>query len=833
MKPMKPPVKPLLFQFYVLAMFTLFFIHGLEAASWIVKNGKAQAEIVTAEKPTRSTRIGASELQTYLEKITGCHVDIVTTPTGKMPVTIYIGESDAARQTGVNADGLERDAFRVISGPDWLALIGNDQEFIPREPWARHHSQWINEKQSQWEELAGHPWLNKIGSRIYKDYNKHLDIWSYDHRGSLNAVYAFLRDLGVRWYMPGELGEILPDTRDIALPKVDRTVSPDYKVRSISRPLLNSSNIEDAMWYLRIGANDQYGILHHGQRNITDHPEQRATHPEYYVQLANGKRDTESEKANACLSSKGFFDEMVAYARLMFDHYDIPVVSVMPHDGFIHCQCDQCRDQITLDRGPMGQSSDYVWNFVVRVANELAKTHPDKKVFCCAYNSYRLPPLAIDKLPDNVLVQITNGRPVREMDDEMHAFTADLRQQWLAKTDSPISLTLNYTPFTNRGAYRPQYWPHIIARGMQACKDKVWREDVWISSGKGGLHYPGMAHLNPYVISRFWWDVDQDVDALLEEYYQLFYGPAAREMKAFIEFCESEFARLGSDADVCRKALAFFDQAKAAAPADSVYGKRIALVDEFLPKLRLRATQLAVKRPEGLPEYRVIDMAKDKWRDVRHTLTMDGKLDETFWTAYYHPRALRDFRSGSKAKQQTRFMARWWKDNLYFGIHCELEENESPIIGSEHDNDPAIWQGEHLELLIETDAHSYYQIVVNPAGAIIDLDRAVTMKDGKAYDWSSQAEVATHIGDNYWSMELRLPITSSDEDPLHQIVGTRPFQAKQRDLDSGKGTSLLWYFNLYRKRSGTEDSETTAFSPLGTDAKTFHVPLKFARIYVR
>ena len=107
------------------------------------------------------------------------------------------------------------------------------------------------------------------------------------------------------------------------------------------------------------------------------------------------------------------------------------------------------------------------------------------------------------------------------------------------------------------------------------------------------------------------------------------------------------------------------------------------------------------------------------------------------------------------------------------------------------------------------------------------------MKDGKAYDWSSQAEVATHIGDNYWSMELRLPITSSDEDPLHQIVGTRPFQAKQRDLDSGKGTSLLWYFNLYRKRSGTEDSETTAFSPLGTDAKTFHVPLKFARIYVR
>jgi hypothetical protein len=40
--------------------------------------------------------------------------------------------------------------------------------------------------------------------------------------------------------------------------------------------------------------------------------------------------------------------------------------------------------------------------------------------------------------------------------------------------------------------------------------------------------------------------------------------------------------------------------------------------------------------------------------------------------------------------------------------------------------------------------------------------------------------------------------------------GNRPFQAKQDALESGKGTSLPWYFNLYRKRSGTEDVETTA-----------------------
>jgi len=806
-------------------------ISTLDAATWIVEDGKPQAEIVIAERPARSAEFGASELQTYIEKVTGVRLAIVMAPTSEKSVKIFVGESEAAHRVGVSAEGLTRDAYRMVSGDNWVALVGNDDEFQPIEPWARNHNDWSRRKQSEWEKLAGHPWMNPVGRRLYRDYNKQLDFWTHDHRGSLNAVYAFLRDLGVRWYMPGELGEIVPKRRSIKLPKINRSVTPEFEVRSVSRPLLSSSDIADALWYLRIGANDQYGIMHHGQRHLTEHPRQRAAHPEYYVLLANGKRDNKSRTANACLSSEGFFEETVAYARLMFDHYKIPIISVMPHDGFTHCQCDECKGQVTLDRGASGMSSDYVWNFVVRVANELAKTHPDKKIFCGAYSTYRLPPLTIDKLPDNVLVQITNGRPIRELDDEIHQETSALRKEWLAKTDNPLSLTLNYTPFTNRGAYRPQYWPHVAARGIKSCRNEVWREDVWLSSGKGGLHYPGMSHLNPYVISRMWWDADQDIDLTLEEYYRLFYGPAAEEMKAFIETCEKEYSKLGSEADVTNQALELFERAKSLAPTNSVYAKRIALIDEFLTTLKNRATQIDVERPDGLPEYRVIDMGKDKWREARGTLKMDGKLDEEFWTAYYHPRPLRDVSSGRKPNLETRFMARWWKDSLYFGIRCELPKGKSPIIGSERNGDPAIWQGEHLELLIETDKHSYYQIVVNPAGARIELDRGVSKSDW--YDWASQAEMATHVGKEFWSLELRLPVTSSDEDPLHRIVGNKPFRAKSDALATGKGTSLPWYFNLYRKRAGTDDKETTAFSPLGPDAKSFHVPLKFAEIYVR
>lgn len=803
----------------------------VRAAPPIVEDGRPRAEIVVAEKPPRAVRLAASELQTYIEKISGARLEVVTEPTGDVPVKIYVGESRHSRSVGMSAAGLQRDAFRMVSGDDWLALVGRDQDFTPIEPWGHNHGDWINRKQQQWEELAGHPWLNPVGARIYRDYNKQLDIWNYDHRGSLNAVYAFLRRLGVRWYMPGELGEILPKSRNLDLPRVDRTVSPAFTVRSVSRPLISSPSLDDALWYLRLGANEQYGILHHGQRNLTEHPRQRETHPDYYVLLPNGKRDNQSRTANACLSSPGFFRETVDFARLMFDHYDLPIVSVMPHDGFTHCQCELCRDQATLDRDPSGFYSDYVWSFVVRVANELAKTHPHKRVFCGAYSSYRLPPRTIEKLPDNVLVQITNGRPVRELDDETHRRMAELRRQWQAKTNNPLSLTLNFTPFTNRGEYRPQYWPHVIARGLRDVEGRVWREDVWLSTDKGGLDHPGMSHLNPYVLSRLWWDPQQDVDALLDEYYQLFYGPAAGPMKTFIEFSETNYGRLGADAAITARALHLFDEAQAAAPPETAYAKRLALVDAFLTTLRNRGEQIGRRRPENLPGFRLIDMSKDKWRDARETLEMDGKVDEPFWTGYTLRGRLKDMRTGEKPTYATEFRARWWNGSLYFGIRCECEPGKRPIIGTRQDGDPSIWGGEHVEILIETDKHSYYQLVVNPAGALVDLDRGVSKENW--YGWSSQAEVAAHLGDDYWSAEVRLPITASDEDPLHQVVGSRPFKSKPDARRSGKGTDLLWYFNLFRKRAGTEDVETTAFSPLGPDARSFHDPKKFAELYVR
>ncbi len=157
----------------LIACLSMFALGQAESAeTYIIQDGKAEAEIVLSPKPARTAEFGAQELQTYLEKISGARIKIVTEQTVETLVKIYVGESERARDVGITSKGLKRDAFKMVSGENWLALVGNDLEFEPREPWARHHNQWAQEKQSEWEKLAGKPWMNPIGRSLYRDYNK-------------------------------------------------------------------------------------------------------------------------------------------------------------------------------------------------------------------------------------------------------------------------------------------------------------------------------------------------------------------------------------------------------------------------------------------------------------------------------------------------------------------------------------------------------------------------------------------------------------------------------------------------------------------------------------
>jgi len=130
----------------------------------------------------------------------------------------------------------------------------------------------------------------------------------------------------------------------------------------------------------------------------------------------------------------------------------------------------------------------------------------------------------------------------------------------------------------------------------------------------------------------------------------------------------------------------------------------------------------------------------------------------------------------------------------------------------------SIWEGDCIEILLETQSHRYYQIAISPAGAVVDLDRKASKNDWPR--WSSDAEVATRINDDSWSVEVRIPAAGVEQEellPFKGVAGNRPSEA------------FPWYFNVCRQRMHESGSEYSAFSPTG---KGFHCPEAFAKMYV-
>ncbi|NQV27247.1 MAG: DUF4838 domain-containing protein [Rhodopirellula sp.] len=798
------------------------------AESLLVDNAKPVAEIVIAEHPQRTTRLAAHELQTYVEKISGARLSIVTEPSGKVPVRIFVGQSSHTEKLGITASDLQDGDYGIVSGDNWLVLIGDDTNFTPIEPWPRGNSDIASGKmQAAWDKITGEHW-GYIHSQLHKHYSGpnslfgtpneqtvdkdgNVNVWTYDERGSFNAVCGFLRDLGVRWYMPGEVGEIVPTSKTIALPKVDRIVRPDFPMRILNfRPGVGGRDV--MMWGFHLGLRHPYGRqAAHGMDRMTQNEYYLINKPEWFA-LYGGKRHTQlGQRLNQlCYSNEELFHETVRFARAQFDHFNMDAVSIMPPDGYTAiCQCELCAGKDDLTRGSSGSLSNYVWDFVNRVAREVRKSHPGKLISNCAYGTYTDPPTNIEKLEPNVQVIIVGGRrPTRDTAEE-RAELRELREGWARKTDRPIEFFENY-PFTGRNFYLPAYIPRVLGESINETKGLSRGEDIWLTLDFGE-NAVGYNHFLVYFTARMYWGgKEQDAVKLFNEYCDRFYGPAAESMRAFFSYCESNWRQMETDSEKATKALELFAVAKTTAPADTVYSQRVKLIDNYLNGLRRKNIQLAQKRGP-VPKLRLVG------GDPLEPIVVDGRFDDKAWReiASASTGTMSELQTGRQPTYGTSIKSTWQGGSLYFAIRCEEKPGDPLNIATTKNGDQATWYGDVVEFLINTDSHNYYQIAVNPSGALINLDRAT--EKANWFSWDSKAEVATQIEDDHWTIEIRIPVTEDENDPLHQVIGRKPTQ------------SLPWYVNICRQRIRGNDVELSAFSPTGT--KAFHEPMKFAHFY--
>ena len=816
----------------IMGSVAILFTGSVCGEAYLVKDGKPGADIVIADKPARAVKLAAAELQTYIEKISGAKLAIATAPGTNVSAHIYVGRSVHTDKFNITDEGLKWGAFRMVSGKDWLVLLGHDKDFTLSLYSATNYSD-RPRALKEWDARTGEHWGNPIDGLNgfnYEGYSPAVDLWAYDERGTLNAVCEFLRGLGVRWYMPGDLGEVLPKLASIALTPVDKTVNPDFPYRNLGdyAPTFYAGNRDGLMYKLHSGEDATLGIPGpHGLCNVFYRDETRKAHPEIY---ANHRMpDPKDTGCFPCFSSQELVDYTVKYARTVLDIYpDMKYLSLWPNDGTwagSMCQCNLCKGKNRPKRGPEGEMSDLVWEFTERVAREVYKTHPDRKLIGAAYGAHKLPPENIAKFSPNVMVEIVQLRSAFS-DPEVHAHFLEIRKGWLDKV-APGNLCI-YCHYLDSGNHLPAYFPHAIAEDLHSLKGLSQGEFIELTDAgcedvkmRFDMHAPGFNHLNVYVTTRYYWDANQDIEALLNEYYEKFYGPSAKEMKAFIEYSEANWTKMYKDAEPIGKALELLAAARKAA-GDGVYGRRVDMLVDYCAPLSKRMDKLALMAKGRIGNLKFTAQARGK-----PPVKLDGKLDKAFWKDLPEY-SLVDLTTGQAPTNgaTTTFRVAWCDDEaIYFGIRCEEPDIKGLNIRTSEQDNPIVWDGDNIDLVIDTPRHSYYQIAIGPNGAFTDADRKVNNNDINML-WNSGTQAAGYVGDGYWSLEVRVPVAGDDAETINPLIG----------LAGHKPTAESpWYFNLGRQRMRGAVRENSASAPPKKDGTGwgFHDLWNFGQLIVK
>lgn len=783
---------------------SLFLVFGLAQVGRgvdLVRDGQPVAEIVTVENPTPSVKTAAAELQRHLEAISGAKLPIVTRVSADVGAQVYVGESDYTRKLGVTTDDIQYDGFKIVAKGNAVILVGR-QTYHYLAHCALFKDVARNSRQKAWEEFCGHKWRSPT-FWDERDFRDDLGFHLRDATGTLYAVYDLLEQFGMRWYMPGaELGIVVPKLRDIRVPDQTLRKEPQFPHRVLANTA--PAPRDEFLWYksMKMGTAEMMPCYHSVGRPMQFYKEEQP--PEYYG-VVNGRIDYSSPR----LTSERLRKDFLEYLEWADKAYPgIPYASIGQPDGWstIDSRDAAAGWDKNAERGSRGCYSDYAWDFILDIRQRYMQKFPDRKFTVMAYSGTNRRPTLIDAIPDNVTVFFCQTSPQWMV--APNSQDRSVRQEWLKLLNNKNQLViydyyLEHAPIRN---FPPV--PVIFTRFMQENFRELYDrcsgfyvEVPWVPSSEEKqatfrLRRPGLSHLMLYLHSRLCWEKNLDVPAVLNEYYDLFFGPARAEMKEFHEFAEQVWTRpeprqitaaggFLKPADVDR----YFDiltRAKAKA-GDSIYGKRIALLATEMDPLK----QLFEKLKRTGPTVQAFLTAEKP--------AIDGDLDKPFWRARpYTFTPLRDLTTGETPKHVgTSVSFRWLDDDsaLIVGIECQEPRMDRLRDGCKERDSMAIFNDDNVEIRLETAQGLRPFIVINPAATL--YDECVTQNVADLPHFYTVSPVAVKKYADRWTVEVRI-----DAKP---ISGARPTEY------------FPWGVQVNRQRMAGNTPEHYMLSPSGTN----------------
>lgn len=506
----------------------------------IVEEGKPRAALAPLDaKAPDEVRRAAGEFQRVLEKMTGTKLPAQIRDGGPI---VHIGRDQFVDRAGLELDRLDEDGFVIhTAGEEHLILAG-------RTPHAT--------------ELA-----------VYRFLQKHA---------------------GVRWYFPTELGEVIPKRATFSIGQLAEREEPSFHSRLWS----SAAPFDGGAWERHNLCRGRYSF-HHNLLRVFPPSKLFDAHPEWYPEI-DGKRrrpkDDDDHHWQPCCANAEAARYAADVAKRYFDaNPQASSFSLGMNDtaasGF--CQCADCRKLDPADpaqqKTPRGlpNYSNRFFTFVNRVAEELARSHPDKYLGCLAYNVTEPPPTF--KVHPRVIPYLTAGR-ANWTDPAIREGDQNLIRQWCAK--APVVGIYDY--YYGAGFVSPRIFTGLTEASLKFAHQQGVRAFYAEIYSTWSLDGP-----KAYVASQLLWNVDQKAEILVDEFCRDLFGRAAEPMRRYFRFLEERWLARPSGSTVmwagffdigqldlwppetCRQARSILEEAqKAAADQEPLVRDRVQLYSD-------------------------------------------------------------------------------------------------------------------------------------------------------------------------------------------------------------------------------------------------------------
>lgn len=474
----------------------------------LVRNGTSEYCIYCPAGAPQCVQQAAGELQRVIRTATGVTLAVQSEPAARM---IAVGESAEARACGIEAARLPENGFVIRTSGERVFIVGRD----------------LAAGQERWNFQVS--------------------------RGTYVGACRFLEEVvGVRWLMPGDVGEDIPERTEILVPEMDRCVTPRFAGACLLS--LWDDDPRVAAW------RERYGLMRRlpvgGGHAFDDHPRDVSIfqeHPEFMALQPDGTRlPAPQGKPYAkyptwkyCLTNPGLVTAFADSINSALDRDPKRLsAGMMPSDGPYWCVCGECQ-KLTFRADPQQWPSArpdfrYVTPAVLRFYNEVARRvgvrHPDRIVTGGVYQDYLYPPPEVVPLEPNIVlgIYLSSGYGFKFHKSERAREIQSLFQAWSRFTERlaygdystwlrnwfgfpvPCGRPILKMLFPALDASKVQY---VVYHGTSA----------W---GYGGLHN--------YLVAHLLWNPKADVDALRAEYLLRAFGPAAEAMDRLDALLEEE-----------------------------------------------------------------------------------------------------------------------------------------------------------------------------------------------------------------------------------------------------------------------------------------------------